>query len=194
MSLGSKKGRLFYLNFDIPKVDENWKLENITEFNTSVGKIIITDKDNNRIPFSVQKSVYCCPVQVFAEDNERLRYLLYPKHNYSISVYPDNLTIGEKYRAVFTGGRLKYGGSDENTVCISGTFGKYSFAFGAYVPNENVFSPDNYEQYLMEINSDCTGYSAVIIILHFPLPEYHYSTNLSFAALHHQLLHHQGYF
>lgn len=158
-----KECRERYLDFDIPKADENCKLENITEFKTSVGKIFITDKDNNRIPFSVQKSVYCCPVQVFAEDNERLRYLLYPKHNYSISVSPDNLTIGEKYRAVFTGGRLECGDSDENTFCISGILGKYSFAFGAYVPNDSILNPDNYDEYLIEISDDYTGFDFELI-------------------------------
>lgn len=159
-----KECRERYLDYDIPKVDKKWKLENITEFKTSVGKIIITDKNNNLIPFTVKKSV-CCPVQVFAEDNERLRYLLYPKHNYSIFISPDNLSIGEKYRAVFTGGKLECGDSDENTFCISDILGKYSFAFGAYDPQNHdpLFSDIEPEEYIIEVNDDYTGFDFELI-------------------------------
>lgn len=148
---------------DPVEVDEDWKLEGITEFKTPVGSIIVTDEDNNRIPFTV-KLISDCPISVYADDRERIRYYIYPTDNYEITISAENLIIGKKYRAIFTGGTLEYGGSDEYRECISSIIGSYSFAFGAYFPNYYYeLSGDTPEEYITDFIDDNSGFEFELI-------------------------------
>ncbi len=151
-----------YRQLDPVPVDENCKLENITEFNTPVGSIIVIDENKNRIPFSVNM-ISDCPYSVYADDNERVRYYIKPTNNYGLRITSENLSLGRKYKAIFSGGPLSYGGSDERSVCISKSISQYSIAFGAYVPNDSILNPENYEEYLIEISNDFMGYDFELI-------------------------------
>lgn len=79
-------------------------------------------------------------------------------------MFAENLVIGKKYRAIFTGGKLEYGGGDENTECLSSMFGSYSFAFGAYFPNF-YYEISGYpsEEYITDFLDDYSGFEFELI-------------------------------
>ena len=105
-------------------------------FRTPVGNITVCNKEKE-IPFDVVKNPYDVPYEVYDEQWENVLYEIQTDTNYAIEIFSEALEVGAFYEICFDGGELRYGGGDEHTTAIIGSFAGYSIAMGAYDPNDD---------------------------------------------------------
>lgn len=113
----------------------SWIYRNINSLSTPCGEITITDEVEKRCVFSVKQNPYHPDCHLFCgtEDEE----ILNTDTNYLLCIQTSDLVLGHIYKICLTGDKLHFGGSDEHTEAVSGTFNGYSIAIGAYDPNDD---------------------------------------------------------
>ena len=103
---------------------------------TPIGTITVCNKEKG-IPFDVVKNTYDVAYEVYDRQWEHVLYEIQTDTNYGIEIFCADLEIGTWYELFFDGGKLKYGGGDEHTTAIVGSFAGYSIAIGAFDPNDD---------------------------------------------------------
>ena len=153
---------------------------------TPCGVITIVDKNNNCIPFAVQKNPYDCPYSFKNAQGQTVT--LHTDTNYKIGIKTSDLQKEVTHQIVLKGAQLRYGDSDEHTECISGCSNGYCIAIGTWLPNDDeklrqaedysermgflkrnsIIEPPQYDtskfkEYDVEMSDDCSGYTFYLI-------------------------------
>ena len=161
-------------------------MKNLKKLVTPCGVITIVDKNNNCIPFAVQKNPYDCPYSFKNAQGQTVT--LHTDTNYKIVIKTSNLQKEVTHQIVLKGAQLRYGDSDEHTECISGCSNGYCIAIGTWLPNDDeklwqaedysermgflkrnsIIEPPQYDtskfkEYDVEMSDDCSGYTFYLI-------------------------------
>ena len=103
-------------------------MKNLKKLVTPCGVITIVDKNNNCIPFAVQKNPFDCPYSFKNAQGQTVT--LHTDTNYKIVIKTSDLQKEVTHQIVLKGAQLRYGDSDEHTECISGCSNGYCIAIG----------------------------------------------------------------
>ena len=161
-------------------------MKNLKKLVTPCGVITIVDKNNNCIPFAVQKNPYDCPYSFKNAQGQTVT--LHTDTNYKIVIKTSDLQKEVTHQIVLKGAQLRYGDSDEHTECISGCSNGYCIAIGTWLPNDDeklrqaedysermgflkrnsIIEPPQYDtskfkEYDVEMSDDCSGYTFYLI-------------------------------
>ncbi len=110
------------------------EVEKITKLETPCGVITVSDSSGNLIPFSLKPSTYNVPYEVYVDNNPTI--VLTPEQNLHICISPSDIEKNKEYFIILEGTPLHFGGSDERSVCVTGSSNGYSIGLGAYIHNE----------------------------------------------------------
>lgn len=161
-------------------------MKNLKKLVTPCGVITIVDKNNNCIPFAVQKNPFDCPYSFKNAQGQTVT--LHTDTNYKIVIKTSDLQKEVTHQIVLKGAQLRYGDSDEHTECISGCSNGYCIAIGTWLPNDDeklwqaedysermgflkrnsIIEPPQYDtgkfkEYDVEMSDDCSGYTFYLI-------------------------------
>ena len=161
-------------------------MKNLKKLVTPCGVITIVDKNNNCIPFAVQKNPFDCPYSFKNAQGQTVT--LHNDTNYKIVIKTSDLQKEVTHQIVLKGAQLRYGDSDEHTECISGCSNGYCIAIGTWLPNDDeklwqaedysermgflkrnsIIEPPQYDtskfkEYDVEMSDDCSGYTFYLI-------------------------------
>lgn len=161
-------------------------MKNLKKLVTPCGVITIVDKNNNCIPFAVQKNPFDCPYSFKNAQGQTVT--LHTDTNYKIVIKTYDLQKEVTHQIVLKGAQLRYGDSDEHTECISGCSNGYCIAIGTWLPNDDeklwqaedysermgflkrnsIIEPPQYDtskfkEYDVEMSDDCSGYTFYLI-------------------------------
>ena len=161
-------------------------MKNLKKLVTPCGVITIVDKNNNCIPFAVQKNPFDCPYSFKNAQGQTVT--LHTDTNYKIVIKTSDLQKEVTHQIVLKGAQLRYGDSDEHTECISGCSNGCCIAIGTWLPNDDeklwqaedysermgflkrnsIIEPPQYDtsklkEYDVEMTDDCSGYTFYLI-------------------------------
>lgn len=161
-------------------------MKNLKKLVTPCGVITIVDKNNNCIPFAVQKNPFDCPYSFKNAQGQTVT--LHTDTNYKIVIKTSDLQKEVTHQIVLKGAQLRYGDSDEHTECISGCSNGYCIAIGTWLPNDDEklwqaedysermgflkrnsiielpqYDTSKFKEYDVEMSDDCSGYTFYLI-------------------------------
>ena len=161
-------------------------MKNLKKLVTPCGVITIVDKNNNCIPFAVQKNPFDCPYSFKNAQGQTVT--LHTDTNYKIVIKTSDLQKEVTHQIVLKGAQLRYGDSDEHTECISGCSNGCCIAIGTWLPNDDVklwqaedysermgflkrnsileppeYDTSKFKEYDVEMTDDCSGYTFYLI-------------------------------
>lgn len=115
---------------------EDFVYKNIIKLNTPVGYFFVSNGKEN-IPFSVRKSIFNVPYNIYNDNNQKIIEELNTETNYDLVIDVKSLKLNHYYNIGFSNGIWHFGGSDEHTESIVTTIDNWSVGIGAYNPNED---------------------------------------------------------
>lgn len=110
------------------------EIEKITKLETPCGVITVSDASGSLVPFSLKPNPYQVPYEI--EKDNQPTIVLTPEQNLLICISPSDIEKNKEYFIILEGTSLDFGGSDERSVCVTGSSNGYSIGLGAYIHNE----------------------------------------------------------
>lgn len=104
------------------------EIEKITKLETPCGVITVSDASGSLVPFSLKPNPYQVPYEIDKDNQPTI--VLAPEQNLLICISPSDIEKNKEYFIILEGTSLDFGGSDERSVCVTGSSNGYSIGLG----------------------------------------------------------------